>query len=49
MLPWNPERGRAQNDDGTIEIWGGHQLPDVYQNLASEIAGVPSKRSGSTS
>ncbi|QQF01810.1 xanthine dehydrogenase family protein molybdopterin-binding subunit [Sinorhizobium meliloti] len=30
-----------RNDDGTIEIWGGHQLPDVYQNLASEIAGVP--------
>lgn len=30
-----------RNDDGTIEIWGGHQLPDVYQKLASEIAGVP--------
>ncbi|MDX0523453.1 molybdopterin-dependent oxidoreductase [Sinorhizobium medicae] len=30
-----------RNEDGTIEIWGGHQLPDVYQKLASEIAGVP--------
>ncbi|WP_324764207.1 xanthine dehydrogenase family protein molybdopterin-binding subunit (plasmid) [Sinorhizobium meliloti] len=30
-----------RNEDGTIEVWGGHQLPDVYQKLASEIAGVP--------
>ncbi|WP_026618376.1 isoquinoline 1-oxidoreductase subunit beta [Ensifer sp. WSM1721] len=29
------------NDDGTLEVWGGHQLPDVYQKLASDIAGVP--------
>jgi len=29
-----------RNDDGTLEIWGGHQFPDVYQALASEIVGV---------
>ncbi|WEX74947.1 xanthine dehydrogenase family protein molybdopterin-binding subunit [Sinorhizobium numidicum] len=28
------------NDDGTLEVWGGHQLPDVYQMLAGEAAGV---------
>ncbi len=33
-----------RNDDGTLEVWGGHQLPDVYQNLASEIAGVPAEK-----
>ncbi len=26
--------------DGTIEIWGGHQMPDIYQTIASQIAGV---------
>jgi len=24
-----------------IEVWGGHQLPDLYQRVAAEIAGVP--------
>ncbi|MCG5479220.1 xanthine dehydrogenase family protein molybdopterin-binding subunit [Sinorhizobium alkalisoli] len=28
------------NDDGTLEIWGGHQFPDIYQRLAGEIAGI---------
>lgn len=28
------------NDDGTLEVWGGHQLPDLYQAVAAEIAGV---------
>jgi isoquinoline 1-oxidoreductase subunit beta len=28
------------NADGTLEVWGGHQLPDVYQAAAAEIAGV---------
>lgn len=28
------------NEDGTLEIWGGHQFPDVYQGLASQIAGI---------
>jgi isoquinoline 1-oxidoreductase beta subunit len=29
-----------RNDDGTIEVWGGHQIPDLYQATAAEIAGV---------
>lgn len=29
-----------KNDDGTLEIWGGHQFPDVYQMLAGQIAGI---------
>ncbi|ASY65197.1 Isoquinoline 1-oxidoreductase beta subunit (plasmid) [Sinorhizobium sojae CCBAU 05684] len=28
------------NEDGTLEIWGGHQFPDIYQRLAGEIAGI---------
>jgi len=28
------------NGDGTIEVWGGHQMPDLYQAVAAEIAGV---------
>jgi len=30
-----------RNADGTIEIWGGHQMPDIYQGTAAAIAGVP--------
>ena len=29
-----------RNLDGTIDIWGGHQLPDLYQGLAASVAGV---------
>lgn len=29
-----------KNDDGIVEIWGGHQLPDLYQYVASQIAGT---------
>ncbi|MBY0613165.1 MAG: xanthine dehydrogenase family protein molybdopterin-binding subunit [Beijerinckiaceae bacterium] len=28
------------NDNGTLEIWGGHQLPDIYQAVAAQIAGI---------
>ena len=28
------------NEDGTLEIWGGHQFPDVYQMLAGQIVGI---------
>src|SRR5262249_31177016 len=27
-------------DDGVVEVWGGHQAPDVYQAVAARIAGV---------
>jgi isoquinoline 1-oxidoreductase beta subunit len=26
------------NDDGTLEVWGGHQIPDLYQYLVSQAA-----------
>lgn len=28
------------NPDGALEVWGGHQLPDLYQFVASKIAGI---------
>ncbi len=28
------------NEDGTLEVWGGHQIPDVYQAIAAQIAGI---------
>jgi isoquinoline 1-oxidoreductase beta subunit len=30
----------AQLSNGTLEVWGGHQLPDLYQAVAAQIAGV---------
>jgi isoquinoline 1-oxidoreductase beta subunit len=38
MEPLNAVARR--NDDGTLEIWGGHQFPDVYQMLAGQIVGI---------
>ncbi|RYC23912.1 xanthine dehydrogenase family protein molybdopterin-binding subunit [Ciceribacter ferrooxidans] len=38
MEPLNAVARR--NEDGTLEIWGGHQFPDVYQMLASQIVGT---------
>jgi isoquinoline 1-oxidoreductase subunit beta len=29
-----------RNADGTLEVWGGHQMPDIYQAVAAGIAGV---------
>ncbi|HUO55466.1 MAG TPA: xanthine dehydrogenase family protein molybdopterin-binding subunit [Rhodoblastus sp.] len=28
------------NPDGGLEVWGGHQMPDLYQAVAAQIAGV---------
>lgn len=28
------------NSDGTLEVWGGHQIPDLYQHVSASIAGV---------
>jgi isoquinoline 1-oxidoreductase subunit beta len=28
------------NADGTVEVWGGHQMPDLYQYVASQVAGT---------
>ena len=38
MEPLNAVAHR--NDDGVIEVWGGHQFPDVYQMLIGQIEGV---------
>jgi isoquinoline 1-oxidoreductase subunit beta len=35
-----PLNAVARMTDGTIEIWGGHQMPDLYQYIASQIAGT---------
>jgi isoquinoline 1-oxidoreductase beta subunit len=29
-----------KNADGTLEVWGGHQMPDIYQAVAASIADV---------
>jgi isoquinoline 1-oxidoreductase beta subunit len=29
-----------RNADGTLEIWGGHQMPDIYQGIAASVAGI---------
>ncbi len=29
-----------KGEDGTVEVWAGHQMPTVYQYLISETAGV---------
>ena len=28
------------NEDGTVEVWGGHQVPGLYQAIAAEAAGI---------
>jgi len=28
------------NPDGTLEVWGGHQMPDLYQAVAAKVAGI---------
>jgi isoquinoline 1-oxidoreductase beta subunit len=30
----------AQKNGDTLEVWGGHQMPDLYQAFAAQIAGV---------
>jgi isoquinoline 1-oxidoreductase beta subunit len=35
-----PLNAVARKQDGIVEVWGGHQMPDLYQYLASQVAGV---------
>ena len=35
-----PMNAAVQKNGDALEIWGGHQLPDVYQGTAAQIAGV---------
>lgn len=30
----------ARFENGTLEIWAGHQMPDLYQQVAAEIMGI---------
>ncbi len=32
------------DEDGMLEIWGGHQMPDLYQMVAASVAGIPPER-----
>ena len=36
-----PMNAVAWHHDDVIEVWGGHQMPDLYQATAAKIAGVP--------
>ena len=27
-------------EDGTVEVWGGHQMPDLYQAVAAQVGGT---------
>jgi len=38
MEPLNAVAGR--DADGIVEVWGGHQLPDLYQAVAAQVAGT---------
>jgi isoquinoline 1-oxidoreductase beta subunit len=35
-----PMNAVAQKTGDTVEVWGGHQMPDLYQGVAAQIAGV---------
>jgi isoquinoline 1-oxidoreductase beta subunit len=32
------------NADGTLDVWGGHQMPDLYQAVAAKIAEIAPDR-----
>jgi isoquinoline 1-oxidoreductase beta subunit len=39
--PMEPINAAARmNPDGTLEVWGGHQMPDLYQAVAAEVASI---------
>jgi CO/xanthine dehydrogenase Mo-binding subunit len=39
--PLEPINAAARmNPDGTLEVWGGHQMPDLYQAVAAKVAGI---------
>jgi isoquinoline 1-oxidoreductase beta subunit len=35
-----PMNAVARIQGGRVEVWGGHQMPDVYQAIAAQVAGV---------
>jgi isoquinoline 1-oxidoreductase subunit beta len=34
----------ARFEDGTLEIWAGHQMPDLYQTVGAQIMGIEPAR-----
>lgn len=39
--PIEPQNAVARmNGDGILEVWGGHQMPSVYQDIAAQVAGI---------
>ena len=44
-----PLNAVARMQDGVLEVWGGHQIPDLYQCIAAQIAGVPPGACGTSS
>ncbi len=39
-----PMNAVARIQDGRVEVWGGHQMPDIYQAIAAQVAGVTPDR-----
>ena len=39
-----PLNAVARITDGRVEVWGGHQMPDIYQAIAAQVAGVTPDR-----
>ncbi len=35
-----PLNAVARIQEGRVEVWGGHQMPDIYQAIAAQVAGV---------
>ena len=38
--PLEPLNAVARIENGRVEVWGGHQMPDVYAAISAKIAGV---------
>jgi isoquinoline 1-oxidoreductase beta subunit len=36
-----PLNAVARMQDGVLEVWAGHQTPDLYQAIAADVAGLP--------
>ncbi|MFM9974882.1 MAG: molybdopterin cofactor-binding domain-containing protein [Beijerinckiaceae bacterium] len=35
-----PLNAVARIQNGRVDVWGGHQMPDIYQAIAAQVAGV---------
>jgi isoquinoline 1-oxidoreductase subunit beta len=39
-----PLNAVARIENGRVDVWGGHQMPDIYQAIAAQTAGVTPDR-----